>query len=56
MIGELGGALLGFLEQALRLVEEARVLQRHAHARGHRREQAHLRLAEGVLALVVLQR
>ena len=29
---ELGGALLGFLEQALRLVEEARVLQRDAHA------------------------
>ena len=31
---ELGGALLGLLEQALRLVEEARVLQRDAHARG----------------------
>ena len=31
---QLGGALLGLLEQALRLVEEARVLQRDAHARG----------------------
>ena len=31
---ELGGALLALLEQALRLVEEARVLQRHAHAGG----------------------
>ena len=41
--GQLGGALLGLLQQALRLVEEARVLERHAHARGDRREQAHLR-------------
>ena len=52
---QLGGALLGLLEQPLRLVEEARVLQRDAHARGDRAEQAHLRLAEGVLALVVLE-
>ena len=52
---QLGGALLGFLEQALRLVEQARVLERDAHARGHRREQAHLGLAIGVFALVVLQ-
>ncbi len=28
---ELGGALLGFLEQPLRLVEQARVLERDAH-------------------------
>ena len=34
--GELGVALLGLLQQALRLVEEARVLQRHAHARRDR--------------------
>ena len=51
---ELGGALLGLLQQPLRLVEQARVLERHAHARGDRREQADLGLAEGVLALVVL--
>ena len=31
---QLGVALLGLLQQALRLVEQARVLQRHAHARG----------------------
>ena len=30
--GQLGRALLGLLQQALRLVEQARVLQRHAHA------------------------
>jgi hypothetical protein len=30
--GELGGAVLGFLEQALRLVEQAGVSQRDAHA------------------------
>ena len=53
---QLGGALLGLLEQALRLVEEARVLQRDAHARGDGRQQPHLRLAERVLALVVLER
>ena len=33
---QLGGALLGLLEQALGLVEQARVLQRHAHAGGER--------------------
>ncbi len=52
---ELGGALLALLEQALRLVEEARVLERDAHARRDGRKQAHLGFAEGVLALVVLQ-
>ena len=31
---QLGVALLGFLQQALGLVEQPRVLQRHAHARG----------------------
>ena len=40
---------------ALRLVEQARVLERHAHARRDRRQQAHLGFAEGVLALVVLE-
>src|SRR5258706_11910601 len=38
--GELGVALLGFLEQALRLVEETGVLQRDAHAVGERLEQS----------------
>ena len=52
---ELGGALLGFLQQPLRLVEQARVLQRHTHARGDGAEQAHLGLAERVLAFVVFQ-
>ena len=50
----LGGALLGLLEQPLRLVEQARALQRHAHRRRDRRQQAHFGLAERVLALVVL--
>ena len=31
---QLGVALLGLLQQPLRLVEQARVLQRHAHAGG----------------------
>ena len=37
---ELGGPLVGLLEQPLRLVEQARVLERHAHARGERGEDA----------------
>ncbi len=49
-------ALLGFLEQPLRLVEQARVLQRDAERRGHRRQQAQLGLAIGVFALVVFHR
>ena len=54
--GELGAALLGLLQQALRLVEEARVLQRHAHARGDGAdEQTHVGFAERVVALVFLQ-
>ena len=51
---ELGGTLLGLLEQALRLIEETRVLECDAHARGNRRDQAHLGLAEGVFACIVL--
>ena len=51
---QLGVALFGFLQQALRLVEQAGVFQRHAHARGHGGEQAHFGFAEGVFALVVL--
>ena len=52
---ELGVALLGLLQQALRLVEQARVLQRDAHRRGDRLEQAHFGLAERMLALVILE-
>ena len=43
---ELGVALLGLLQQPLRLVEEARVLERDAHARRDRRQQAHVGVAE----------
>jgi len=52
---QLGGALLGFLQEVLRLVEQARVFERHAHARRDRGKQAHLGLAECVLALMVFQ-
>src|SRR2546422_442093 len=45
---QLRAALLGLGEEALRFVEQARVLQRHAHARGDRREEALVRLAECV--------
>ena len=52
---QLGGALLGLLQQALRLVEEAGVLQRDAHAaRRPCSSRRTLGLAERVLALVVL--
>ncbi|MEP6943529.1 MAG: hypothetical protein ABI981_11370, partial [Betaproteobacteria bacterium] len=53
--GELCGALFRFLEQPLRIFEQPGVLQRDTHAGGHRREQAHLGLAESVGALGVLQ-
>src|SRR3989442_1047450 len=49
--GELRVALFGLLEQALRLVEEASVFERDAHAVGKRLEQAHVGIAESVLAL-----
>ena len=45
---QLGGTLVGLGEQALRLVEQAGVLERDAHARGDRRQQALVGLAEGV--------
>ncbi len=51
---QLGVALLGLLEQPLRLVEQAGVLQRDAHARGNCAQQAHVGFAEGVFVLVVL--
>ena len=40
---ELGGALLGFLQQPLRLVEEPRVLERDAERRGDASSAAHVR-------------
>ena len=45
---ELAVALLGLGEQALRLVEEAGVLERDAHARGEGREQPLVGFAEAV--------
>ena len=41
---QLGRALLGFLEQPLRLVEQARVLECHAHAVRQRAQQAQVGL------------
>ena len=52
---QLGSAPLGLFQQALRLVEEARVFQRHAHAGGQGFEQAHLGLAVGMLAAHVAE-
>ena len=53
--GEFSVALFGFLEQSLRLVEQTGVFQRHAHAGGDGRQQAHVGIAEGVLAFVIFQ-
>ncbi len=50
---ELGVALFGLLEQALRLVEEAGVFERHAHAVGEGLQQAHVGIRERVLAVHV---
>ena len=41
---------------ALRLVEQPGILECHAHAVGQRLQQAHVRIAEGVLALRIDQR
>ena len=49
---KLGGALFGFLQQALRLVEEARVLERHAHGVAERGKQAHVRIRKRVRLLL----
>ena len=54
--GELGGALVGLGQQALRLVEEPRVLQRHAEAAGQRHQQPHIALRECVFMVQVLER
>ena len=53
--GQLRSALLLGLEQTLRLVEEARVFQRDAHACGDGCKKTDFRLAECVLPLVILQ-
>ena len=45
---QLGGPLVGLGQQALRLVEQAGVLERDAQARGERREQPLVGLAERV--------
>ena len=50
---QLGGATLGLLEQALRLVEQARVFQRHAHRVGERGQQVDVLVRERVLAVGV---
>ena len=47
---QLGVALIGLGQQPLRLVEEARVLERHAHARGERAEEPLVGIVEGVRA------
>ena len=53
---QLGIALLGFFQKPLRLVEQPRVLQRHAERGRHRLQQPQLGLAVGALAFVVLRR
>ena len=50
---EFRGALLALLEQALRLVEQARIFQRHAHRVGQRLQKADVRWSERVLAVHV---
>ncbi len=46
--GKLCRTVFGDLEQALGLIEEARVLKRHAHAVGQGLQEAHIRFAKGV--------
>ena len=53
--GQLGGALRRLLEQDLGLLEQARVLQRDAHAARERGEQPHVGIAEGVFAIDIVQ-
>ncbi len=52
---QLGVPLLGFLQQALGLVEQARVLERDGHAGRERLEQADVVGTERVLALHVVE-
>ena len=53
--GEFLRAVFGDFEQALSLIEETRVLEGHAHAIGKCLQQAHVRVAEGVLVLHIDQ-
>ncbi len=52
--GELGRALLGFLQQPLRLVEQTRILERDAQAARERGQQSEVGVAECMLAVDVL--
>ena len=54
MIASSAARSFGLGQQPARLVEEPRVLERDAQARRQGREQPHVRLAEGVLAIEVL--
>ena len=54
--GQLGRPLIGLGQQALCLVEQARVLERDAQAGGQRRQQAHVRFGERVRPIQVLER
>ncbi len=52
---QLRGTLVGLSQQALGLVEEARVLERHAQAAGEGAQQSHVRFAEGVDVVEILE-
>ena len=56
MIASSAARSFGLGQQALRLVEEPRVLERDAHAGGERREQALIGLAERMLPLVLARK
>ena len=50
---QFGGALLGFLQQMLRFVEEPGVFERGAQRRGNRAEQTYFGVAVRILAFVI---
>ena len=52
---QFGRALFGFPQEALRLLEQSGVLQRHPDASGDRGQQSLVALTERVLTLVVLE-
>ncbi|MEP6943530.1 MAG: hypothetical protein ABI981_11375 [Betaproteobacteria bacterium] len=52
---QLGVARFGLLQQALRFVEQACVLECHAHAACQRLQQPHVRIREGMPAIHVGQ-
>src|SRR5215212_4966375 len=53
---KLGVPLLGLREKTVRLIEQPRVLERHAQAAGERRQQADIGLGERVCSIEVLKR